>query len=128
MKYEDIQNGLYYLSVQNQQCINNDNTRRGNVWLLFLKNTSLLHGKYIFSTIFLLFYGIFRTALKVENIIRETGALPATIGVIEGKLIVGMLPFSACVLCYYVYTLSRIPNYLLQQNNETIQESCYHFS
>ena len=32
------------------------------------------------------------TALKVENIVRENGGIPATIGIIEGKLKVGLSP------------------------------------
>lgn len=32
----------------------------------------------------------FRTAIEVEQIVRESGSIPATIGIIKGKVFVGM--------------------------------------
>ena len=38
----------------------------------------------------LLIYFTFRTAEDVENIVRSHGAIPATIGILDGKIHIGM--------------------------------------
>ena len=55
-----------------------------NIPVVALESTIISHGMPYPKNV--------ETALKVEQVIRENGAIPATIGIIDGVGIVGMTP------------------------------------